>query len=140
MADVLTPEQRHKCMSKIQGRDTKPEIRVRKWLHNQGYRFRLQRNDLPGKPDIVLPKYNLVIFINGCYWHRHSGCKYTTTPKSNSDFWEKKFAENIIRDKANIKQLEQLGWNVIVIWECEVKSESFTNHLQEYFKNYNKMK
>lgn len=119
--DVHTPEQRQRNMSAIKGKDTKPEIQVRKALHALGYRFRLHRKDLPGKPDIVLPKYKTVIFVNGCFWHRHPGCKYASTPSTNSDFWNAKFEENTARDKRNYAQLEELGWKVVVIWECEAK-------------------
>ncbi|MDO5464825.1 MAG: very short patch repair endonuclease [Akkermansia sp.] len=119
--DVHTPEQRQRNMSAIKGKDTKPEIQVRKALHAQGYRFRLHRKDLPGKPDIILPKYKTVIFVNGCFWHRHPGCKYASTPSTNSDFWNAKFEENTARDKRNYAQLEELGWKVVVIWECEAK-------------------
>ena len=119
--DCLTPEQRKRNMSAIKGRDTKPEILLRKLLHSQGYRFRIQRKDLPGRPDIVLPRYKTAIFVNGCFWHRHEGCKYASTPSTNSEFWEKKFAANVKRDTRNYVALKKQGWNVIVIWECEVK-------------------
>lgn len=119
--DRLTPEQRRRSMVGNKSRDTKPEIQVRKLLHSLGYRFRIQRKDLPGRPDIVLPKYKTAIFVNGCFWHRHEGCKYASTPSTNSDFWEKKFAANVKRDARNYAALKKQGWNVIVIWECEVK-------------------
>lgn len=135
MADVLTPIQRHDCMSKIKGRDTKPEIKIRSWLHRNGYRFRIQKSDLPGKPDIVLKKYNLAIFVNGCYWHRHPECKYTTTPATNIEFWQKKFAQNVARDKACIEKLEAAGWNTLVIWECQVRNDTFSQILVDYFSN-----
>jgi len=137
MADVLTPVQRHNCMSKIKGRDTKPEVKVRSWLHRNGYRFRVQKSDLPGKPDIVLKKYNLAIFVNGCYWHRHPGCKYTTTPATNTEFWQKKFNQNISRDKICIEKLEACGWNTLIIWECQVRNGTFSQLLTDYFTNYN---
>ena len=119
--DCLTPEQRKRNMSAIKGRDTKPEILLRKLLHSLGYRFRIQRKDLPGRPDIVLPRYKTAIFVNGCFWHRHEGCKYASTPSTNSEFWEMKFAANVKRDVRNYVALKKQGWNVIVIWECEVK-------------------
>lgn len=119
--DVHTSEQRHRNMSAVKSKDTKPEILVRKGLHAAGYRFRLHVKDLPGNPDIVLPKYKIVIFVNGCFWHRHPGCKYASTPASNADFWKAKFEANIARDKRNYTQLEKLGWKVIVIWECEIR-------------------
>ena len=121
--DRHTPEQRHRNMAAVKGKNTKPEIAVRKLLHKLGYRFRLHRKDLPGKPDIVLPKYKTVIFIHGCFWHRHAGCKYASTPSSNTVFWEKKFEENVARDRKNIEKLETLGWKVITIWGCEVNEE-----------------
>ena len=119
--DRLTPEQRRRSMVGNKSRDTKPEIQVRKLLHSLGYRFRIQRKDLPGKPDIVLPKYRTAIFVNGCFWHRHEGCKYASTPSTNSEFWEKKFAANVERDARNYAVLKALGWHVVIIWECEVK-------------------
>ncbi|MBR2125191.1 MAG: DNA mismatch endonuclease Vsr [Akkermansia sp.] len=119
--DVHTPEQRRRNMSAIKGKHTKPEMLVRRALHAMGYRFRLHRNDLPGKPDIVLPRHKVAIFVNGCFWHRHVGCKYASTPATNVDFWNAKFAENVARDKCIYEKLEVLGWKVVVIWECEVK-------------------
>ena len=108
-------------MSAIRERDTKPEILLRKLLHSLGYRFRIQRKDLPGGPDIVLPRYKTAIFVNGCFWHRHEGCKLASNPATNREFWEKKFAANVARDARNYTALKEHGWNVIVIWECEVK-------------------
>ncbi|MEE1266360.1 MAG: very short patch repair endonuclease [Akkermansia sp.] len=119
--DRLTPEQRRRSMVGNKSRDTKPEIQVRKLLHSLGYRFRIQRKDLPGKPDIVLPKYRTAIFVNGCFWHRHAGCKLASNPSTNSEFWEKKFAANVERDNRNYAALKEQGWNVLIIWECEVK-------------------
>ena len=121
---------RSKNMSAIKSKNTKPEIIVRKFLHSKGYRFRIHRKDLPGCPDIVLPKYKTVIFVNGCFWHRHQGCKYKTTPKTRKDFWENKFNENIKRDKNNFKELKNLNWKVLVIWECEL------NSLQEFIQDF----
>ena len=108
-------------MSRIRGKDTKPEIAVRSILHRMGYRFRLHRRDLPGKPDIVLPKHRTVVLVHGCFWHRHRGCKYAYTPKSRVQFWQKKFHENVERDRRNRKDLRKEGWKVIVVWECEVR-------------------
>ncbi|HCO27064.1 MAG: very short patch repair endonuclease [Gimesia sp.] len=119
MADRISPEHRSWNMSRIKNRDTKPELIVRSLLHRMGYRFRLHRKDLPGKPDIVLPKYKTVIFVHGCFWHRHKGCKYAYNPKSRVDFWKKKFASNVKRDITASKELESNGWKVIIIWECE---------------------
>ena len=121
MADVLSKEQRHRCMSNIRGKNTKPELIVRKFLFSKGLRFRLHRKDLPGNPDIVLPKYKTVVFINGCFWHGHDGCKYYTLPKSNVDFWESKITNNKNRDVLNEIKLKELGWKVIRIWECEIR-------------------
>ena len=118
-------EQRSRNMSAIKSKNTKPEIKVRKVLHSMGYRFRLHRKDLPGSPDIVLPKYKTVIFVHGCFWHRHENCKYASTPKTRKEFWENKFNKNIKRDKNNFKELKNLNWKVLVIWECEL------NYLQE---------
>ncbi|WP_432799923.1 very short patch repair endonuclease [Poriferisphaera sp. WC338] len=120
MVDRLSKSQRSWNMSRIKSRDTKPEIAVRSALHRMGYRFRLNRKDLPGKPDIVLPKYKTVIFVHGCFWHRHEGCKYSYMPKSRIEFWEKKFKRNVERDAEVRKQLEDLGWKVVVVWECNL--------------------
>lgn len=135
MADTLTTEQRSRNMSAIKGKDTKPEMIVRKFLHSQGLRFRLHRKDLPAKPDIVLPKYNAVVLVHGCYWHRHHDCKYTTTPKSNIDFWKSKFEENIKRDARNKKSLEHRGWRVFTVWECELKDHAKLHSLINELKN-----
>jgi DNA mismatch endonuclease (patch repair protein) len=112
---------RSRNMAAIKGRDTTPELTVRKILHRLGYRFRLHRRDLAGTPDIVLPKYRTAIFVHGCFWHRHTGCKYTTNPKTRREFWEEKFQQNIDRDRRNSSQIIAMGWNAMVIWECELK-------------------
>ena len=106
-------------MSGIRGKNTQPELAVRRYLHAHGFRFRLHRRDLPGKPDVVLPKYRTAVFVHGCYWHRHEGCKYATTPSSNREFWQRKFRENVERDQRNQTQLAAAGWHVLVIWECQ---------------------
>lgn len=111
-------------MSRIRSKDTKPELIVRSMLHRMGYRFRLHRKGLPGKPDIVLPRHKTVIFVHGCYWHRHPGCKYAYHPKSRVDFWEKKFRENVERDTKARAALEALGWRVLVVWECEAVDQA----------------
>ena len=116
-------EQRSRNMSAIKSKNTKPEIAVRKLLHSMGYRFRLHRKDLPGSPDIVLPKYKTVIFVHGCFWHRHENCKYASTPKTRREFWEKKFRENINRDNLNQANLALKGWKIIIIWECQLKGD-----------------
>ncbi len=120
--DKLTLEQRRKAMQAVKGKDTVPEILIRKYLHSHGYRFRLHRKDLPGKPDIVLPKIRTVVFVNGCFWHRHPGCEHASMPVSNIAYWEKKFNNTIRRDKEQYRKLRELGWKVVVIWECEIKS------------------
>lgn len=122
MADIVSKEARSKMMSGIKGKNTKPEMLVRSMLHKMGYRFRLHMKDLPGKPDIVLPKYHTVVFVHGCFWHRHSGCKYAYTPKSRSDFWNEKFKKNVERDSANRDGLQRAGWVVLTVWECETKN------------------
>jgi DNA mismatch endonuclease, patch repair protein len=121
MVDRLHPARRSWNMSRIRSGDTKPEKIVRSLLHAMGYRYRLHRKDLPGTPDIVLPKYKTVIFVHGCFWHRHPDCKNATNPKTNADFWEKKFAENVERDNRNRSKLEELGWSIVTIWECETE-------------------
>ena len=126
-------EQRSRNMSAIKSKNTKPEIKVRKVLHSMGYRFRLHRKDLPGSPDIVLPKYKTVIFVHGCFWHRHENCKYASTPKTRQEFWEAKFRENINRDKLNQENLSSKGWKIIVVWECEINDKDFD--LSRLFKN-----
>ena len=121
MVDSLTPDQRSWNMSRIRGKNTKPEMIVRSVLHRLGYRFRLHRRDLPGKPDIVLSRHRLIIFVNGCYWHRHAGCRLAYTPKTRTDFWQAKFKDNVARDRRNQKALTAAGWRVIVIWECQTR-------------------
>ena len=123
MADKLNTQQRHHCMSRIRGKDTKPELLVRKGLHARGFRFRLQDRKLPGRPDIVLPKYGVAIMVNGCFWHGHKGCRYATKPKSNVEFWEAKIARNKHRDEVTAAHLEALGWTVIIVWECELRGK-----------------
>ena len=124
MPDTLSQSQRSYCMSSIRGKNTKPEILVRKGLHARGFRFRLHNNKLPGSPDIVLPKYGVAIMVNGCFWHGHKGCRYATKPESNVEFWETKIARNRHRDEVTNAHLEALGWHVITVWECELRGES----------------
>ena len=121
MADVHTPEQRSYNMSRIRGKNTKPEELVRKYLFSQGFRYRKNDARLPGKPDIVLPKYKTVVFVNGCFWHAHEGCKYFVWPKNNEEFWENKIQGNVLRDMKNQKALADSGWNIVIVWECELK-------------------
>ena len=115
-------EQRSRNMSAIKSKNTKPEIAVRKVLHSMGYRFRLHGKDLPGSPDIVLPKYKTVIFVHGCFWHRHENCKYATTPKTREEFWNKKFRSNLERDMDIQENIKNIEWRSVVIWECETKN------------------
>ena len=122
--DTLTLSLRSHCMSRIRGKNTKPELLVRKGLHARGFRFRLQDRKLPGRPDIVLPKYGVAIMVNGCFWHGHKGCRYATKPKSNVEFWDAKIARNRHRDEVTTAHLEALGWTVITIWECELRNGS----------------
>jgi DNA mismatch endonuclease (patch repair protein) len=121
MTDTLTPKKRSWNMSRIKGRDTAAELAVRKMLHAAGYRFRLHKKDLPGRPDIVLPKHKAVIFVHGCFWHSH-GCKDSGIPKTNTGFWAKKLEDNVRRDIKNQTLLKQQGWYVQVIWECEIRN------------------
>lgn len=122
MVDFLSPSERSERMSRIRSSNTSPEVALRRALHALGFRFRLHRKDLPGKPDIVLPRYRTVVFVHGCFWHRHHGCRVATTPKSNTDFWVEKFDRNVARDKRSRQLLEAQGWRVIVVWECEMGS------------------
>ena len=115
---------RSRNMAAIRGKDTAPELAVRRILHAMGLRFRLHRKDLPGRPDIVLPKHRTVVFVHGCFWHRHEDCRYTTTPKTRQEFWQTKFAANVERDRRNRTDLQRLGWRVIVVWECELRQPS----------------
>ena len=123
MADVHTPAQRSYNMSRIRSKDTAPELRLRSLLNKAGYRFRLHSRDLPGRPDIVLPGSKVAVFVHGCFWHRHQGCRYTTMPGSNLDFWSSKFSRTIERDAENLEALERLGWTVVVTWECQLRSK-----------------
>ena len=133
MADRISAEHRSWNMSRIRNRDTTPEISVRSLLHRLGYRFRLHRKDLPGKPDIVLPAHGAVIFVHGCFWHRHKGCAETTTPKTKTAFWRAKFAGNVERDIKAQRRLRRMGWRVKVIWQCQTRDEvRLTAKLQRF--------
>lgn len=135
----MTTEQRHKCMSRIKSKDTKPELIVRRYLHAHGYRYRINVKRLPGTPDIVLRKYKTVIFINGCFWHGHEGCKYFVMPKSNSQFWQKKIERNKQRDIEKRIQLRRLGWHTITIWGCELLPKNRLTTLQALEQTLNKI-
>lgn len=136
MTDVLTVEQRHKCMSRIRGRDTKPEIIARKLIHRLGYRFRLHSPTLPGKPDLTFPRLHKVIFVHGCFWHMHR-CRYgRVTPATNADFWSKKRSENRERDRRVLGAIRKAGWSVLVVWECQTKDlDELESRLTAFFRN-----
>lgn len=125
MADIFTEEQRHEVMSRVISKGTKPEKKVRQALFRSGFRYRVNVNTLPGTPDIVLPKYRTAIFVNGCFWHGHKGCKYYTVPETNVEFWVDKVRKNKERDALNNQRLESLSWSVVTIWECELKGKAF---------------
>jgi len=123
VADRFDPKKRSEIMSNVRNKGTWPEKKVRSILHRMGYRFSLRRKDLPGRPDIVLPKYDTVVFVHGCFWHGHEGCRRAARPETNSRFWKDKIEGNIKRDRENNTKLEELGWYVITIWQCELKDE-----------------
>ena len=129
----MTAEQRSRCMAAVKGKDTKPEMIVRKYLFSRGLRFQVRK--LPGNPDIVLPKYKTAVFVNGCFWHGHEGCKYFRLPKSNVEFWKEKIERNIERDKESMQALLDLGWKVIRVWECELRNKA--NREETLNKIYN---
>ncbi len=140
MADNLTKEQRHKNMKNIRAENTSIELKFRKALYHAGFRYLKNVKEMTGKPDIVLPKYKTVIFIHGCFWHRHENCKYATTPATNKDFWINKFNTTVIRDKYKQDILKNAGWNVIIIWECEIKysfNKTLENTIQLILNNKN---
>lgn len=122
--DKFSKEKRSDIMSRVRGKNTKPEETVRKYLFSQGFRYRKNDSRYPGKPDIVLPKFRTVVFVNGCFWHQHPGCGSAALPATNSDYWKTKLQRNVERDAAQIHQLEDLGWYVIVLWECEISNRS----------------
>lgn len=122
MADTFSKEKRSDIMSRIKGKNTRPELLVRSLLHRLGYRFRLHRKDLPGKPDIVLPKHKKIIFVHGCFWHGHPDCKRSTLPKSNAEFWRKKIQSNIDRDDAALRELSTAGWKTLIVWQCKINN------------------
>ena len=131
----MTPQQRHECMSHIRSKDTKPEQLVRRALWHNGFRYRLHVKGLPGKPDIVLPKYRTVIFINGCFWHGHEGCRYYVIPKTNTRFWLDKITSNKARDVRDESALNDAGWQVVTIWECELKKGTREETIERLLKS-----
>ncbi len=139
MADVHDKKTRSYNMSRIKGKNTRPEVLVRKYLHSQGFRFRLHDKSLPGKPDIVLKKYKTVIFVNGCFWHGHQGCKYFTLPKTRTEWWKDKIYKTKERDKKKIIELEKSGWNVITVWQCQLKGDKNDNYLKKLSSKIKKL-
>ena len=123
MPDVVDQATRSRMMSGIRGKNTQPELRVRRFLHARGFRFRLHGTGLPGRPDLVLPRYRTAVFVHGCFWHQHPGCRFAARPGTNSDFWQRKFKENRERDERQERQLRELGWRVCTVWECEGDEE-----------------
>lgn len=123
-SDVHDKKTRSYNMSRIRGKNTKPELLMRSLLHREGFRFRVNYKKLPGKPDIALPKYKTVVFVHGCFWHRHEGCRYSTTPATRREFWEEKFAGTVRRDKEVQGTLVEMGWKVIIVWECQLKDDA----------------
>ena len=135
MTDTVDTKVRSWIMSKVPQRNTSPERIVRSFLHQFGYRFRLHRRDLPGSPDIVLPKHKIAVFVHGCFWHQHRGCRKSRKPTSNTDYWDQKLSENVQRDKRKNRELKKLGWQVIVVWECETRTpQLLTPKLSLLFK------
>ena len=131
MSDVLNPQQRHRCMSHIRSKATKPEMLVRRWLWAHGYRYRLNVKSVPGKPDIVMRKYRTAIFVNGCFWHGHEGCKQFVLPKTNTAFWRNKIEYNRARDQKNYDILINAGWQVIVLWQCKLTKQELEQTMQQ---------
>lgn len=129
MTDIVDAVRRSAMMSGIRGKDTKPELVVRKALFAAGFRFRLHRQDLPGTPDIVLPKYHVVVLVHGCFWHQHEGCRYSKLPRTRSDFWKEKLERNVVRDKESVDALLERGWRVIQVWECATKDRQILGDL-----------
>lgn len=123
MTDIVDRSTRSRMMSGIRSRDTAPELAVRRFLHSEGFRFRLGGSGLPGRPDVVLRKWKAVVFVHGCFWHRHAGCRYAYSPSSNRSFWKHKFLENVARDRRAVSALRSQGWNVEIIWECELSPQ-----------------
>jgi len=135
MVDVHSKEVRSFNMSQIRGKNTKPELAVRSYLHRRGLRFRLHKKDLPGKPDLVFRQFDTVLFVHGCYWHRHRGCKYATTPDKDREKWLKKFSRNTVLDAQHTERLQIKGWRVLVIWECETRDEEYLSQLSQEIRN-----
>lgn len=136
MTDVFKPEERSRIMAKVRGKDTSLELSLRSLIHGMGFRYRLHVKELPGKPDMVFPRHRKVIFINGCFWHQHEGCPAAARPASNTDYWNKKLEKNLARDKSNIQKLEEAGWKVLTVWECEIKDRpALVARLRTFFES-----
>lgn len=135
MTDIFDKATRSHIMSMIKGANTSPEMIVRKYLHSKGLRYRLHNKKLPGRPDLTLPRYNTVIFVNGCFWHGHKGCKYFKLPKTRTEWWQNKFEKTIIRDKKSKTLLKKIGWKILVIWECELTPKKANKTLGKLFTN-----
>lgn len=134
--DVFSKKKRSEVMSRIRGRNTSPELAVRKKLHSMGYRFRLHQKNLPGKPDIVLKKYMAVIEVKGCFWHQHPGCKRASKPSSNTAYWQAKLQGNVNRDRKNARNLRSMGWSVVTVWECQlIDIEAVAHRIDRFLKN-----
>ena len=127
MTDIVDPATRSRMMSGIRGKNTQPELRLRRFLHAEGFRFRLHDKRLPGKPDIVLPKWKVAIQVQGCFWHRHEGCRFATIPATRPEFWAEKFAENVARDRRNLERLQAAGWRTAIIWECWLRGKDISS-------------
>lgn len=123
MTDIVDPTTRSRMMAGIRGRDTRPEVTLRQAIFARGLRFRLHRPNLPGRPDLVFPRWHAVIFVHGCFWHQHPGCRFATRPASNVQFWSQKLASNVLRDAHQIEALRSLGWRVGIVWECEIRAD-----------------
>jgi len=134
--DQFSSEKRSRIMATIQAANTKPELAVRRLVHGMGYRYRLHAKELPGKPDIVFPGRKKIVFVHGCFWHRHRGCRYATSPKTRTDFWNEKFVKNVARDRRNRLALKKMGWAVMVVWQCELKnSEKLARRIDGFLQN-----
>lgn len=139
MADVFTKNKRSQIMARVRSKDTSPELIVRSTLHRLGYRFSLFSQKLPGKPDIVLSRFHKLIFVHGCFWHQHKGCKASERPSSNSAYWNTKLDRNVLRDKKNVASLKKSGWDVLIIWECQIRRKlSLLGRIEKFMKTPNK--
>jgi DNA mismatch endonuclease (patch repair protein) len=134
VADIVDRQTRSRMMAGIRGKHTKPELAVRRFLHRIGFRFRLHDRNLPGKPDLVFPKYRAVVHVHGCFWHQHAGCRFAYTPASNRDFWQTKLRQNVARDAKNDRALHELGWRSITVWECEVADSRALENLSKMIR------